>query len=178
MRVLVSLAVCLTAAFLLLVLSTAVCYLSDDVAVPKQLAADWNAGSIQSLILAGEFWADFPRLPAANALIHMPTLLFTGLLLALMLFIAAFKTQFSPLTIALLTMLVGLVPYAIARWALADPTLNAEQAARWLPVMLMGLFYATAVCLVLAILDFLEVAFRTIFFRLTHPRAKLKSKPA
>jgi hypothetical protein len=178
MRVLISLTVCVATAFLLLMLCTAFGYLSNDIDVPKSLVADWNAGRIHKLALSSEFWQRYPTLPAGSELVHLPTMIFTGLLLAVVLFNVGFKTRLSPLSLALISLLIGLAPYAVARWALADPTLKADQAARWLPVMLTGVFYATAVSFVLAVLDFLECSLKSIWFRLTHPRAKLHGKPA
>ena len=134
--------VCISGFIASVMLTALSLYVNKDPVFQSLTTQQIVTGTLHPLLLTKAFWSAYPQLPPITALIHIPTLIFVGLILLTLWTRFGLRKEMSSIGIALLSQGAAAVPYAVGLWALTD---NASQAyaVKWVSLMLLGVVYCS-----------------------------------
>ena len=98
-------------------------------------------GHLLHVLGTGTFWSLYPSLPPLQSMVHSVACFLTVPLLAGAYYLLRHRRRCEFSTVALVSLLVGAVPYAVGRLALCQG-LEPESVGPWVATMLLGLLYA------------------------------------
>ena len=153
-----SIGVLLIALFFITAIFTGINWLDmiENISGGAALVGQVSQGQIHSLFLEKQMWANYPSVPASDKLIHIPTLVSTGVLLLIVCFLLGYRKSCSSVYVGLGCLGVGLIHYLVGSWVLSGNGVFGYSGL-WVAVTLLGLLYSSIACALFAAMDILGI---------------------